>query len=107
MQHLAHFGAGLGPQELREHAPGVVKCLSPAGYSNQFESLQERKEGNLQECRTARLEGLQGCKIARLEDWKGFKAVNLQDWKTGRTVNLETKCSSAWWPLKGPADIFL
>ena len=77
------------------HANWVVKCLFPAGYSNQFESLQERKKEVKKEA----------YKIARLEDWKGFKAVRLQDWKGFKAARLETILLAAWWPLKGPADL--
>ena len=83
-----------GDPRSRHHANVRVKCLSPAGYSNQFESLQERKKEVKKEA----------YKIARLEDWKGFKAVRLQDWKGFKAVNLGLKASAAWWPLKGPAD---
>ena len=86
-----------GDPRSRHHANWKVKCYFPAGYSNQFEGLQERKKEVKKEA----------YKIARLEDWKGFKAVRLQDWKGFKAVNLELKCSSAWWPLKGPADIYI
>ena len=56
-----------------------------------------------------KLTRLERRKITRMQDWRTGRASRLSTCKTGRLERLQgcqlgKKSSTAWWPLKGPAD---